>query len=70
MGSEDIRAKIEMILGKQDVKNKRDYVRVYGIGMNKNQRQRRERKVRNRLQKLRQQRYEKPRPRYGRLPQI
>lgn len=37
MDSNDIKRKIEMILGKKRVKNQKDYMKVYGVGLVGNQ---------------------------------
>jgi hypothetical protein len=33
MNSNDIKKKIDMILGKKKVKNRNDYMRIYGVGL-------------------------------------
>lgn len=33
MNSQDIKKKIDLILGKKRVKNKKDYMRIYGVGI-------------------------------------
>lgn len=33
MNSQDIKKKIDLILGKKRVKNKNDYMRIYGVGI-------------------------------------
>lgn len=75
MGSKDIKKKIEMILGKKRVKNHRDFIKVYGIGIPKDKRGRKNGRepvsLRGHYQRRRNQdRRRNEDSNYSKLPQI
>lgn len=73
MGSNDIKKKIDMILGKKKVRNQKDFMKVYGVGLGMQKRGRRKREplsLREHYQKKRRGVDGDKRSKYKKLPQL